>query len=304
MSTKGDDLGDRMKEYERHETGRKFLPMLPVYARIDGRGFSKFTKGMERPFDMRMTEAMVETTRYLVEQTHATIGYVQSDEISLVWYAPEHTSSIFFEGKVTKMTSVLAGMATAGFNRAIRGWQPYEDRFPAFDARVLQLPEAYEAANMILWRTLDATKNAVSMATRAYYSAKEMHGKDQRAMIDMLASKGIIFGDYPVEFRNGTFVRRRTRERALTSGEYDFLLKKGHPLPEKVMRSKVEVMVMPSFHKVENRTEVIFDNAIPIMRTISVSTQTSTGPFSDRVAHSSPQSLPSLDIMITSKVDK
>lgn len=42
-------FGDRMKTYESIETGRKFIPLLPVYARIDGRCFSKFTRDMDRP---------------------------------------------------------------------------------------------------------------------------------------------------------------------------------------------------------------------------------------------------------------
>jgi tRNA(His) 5'-end guanylyltransferase len=62
-----DSFGDRMKGYEAHETSRRFLPGLPVYARIDGRSFSKFTKGMRRPFDERMTHAMVKATRHLVD---------------------------------------------------------------------------------------------------------------------------------------------------------------------------------------------------------------------------------------------
>jgi len=247
--TKKDDLGDRMKEYERHETGRKFLPMLPIYARIDGRGFSKFTKGMARPFDAAMTHAMIETTKYLVKETHANIGYVQSDEISLAWLAPDYTSSIFFDGKITKMTSVLAAMATAGFGRAIRGWQPYEDRFPAFDARVLQLPLPYEAANMFLWRNIDATKNAVSMAARHYYSPKQMHGKNQAAMIEMLQDKGVIFADYPESFRHGTFVRR----------EVD-------PVTQ---RSSIGTFSVP-FRLIENRTEVIFDGATPVYKPLAV----------------------------------
>lgn len=66
-------LGDRMKEYESYETNRKFMPGLPIYARIDGRGFSRFTRGMERPYDIRMSNAMIETTKVLVEHTHATL---------------------------------------------------------------------------------------------------------------------------------------------------------------------------------------------------------------------------------------
>jgi len=55
-----------MKEYEAQETARRFLPGLPIYARIDGRGFSKFTKGMDRPYDARMSNAMVSATKVLV----------------------------------------------------------------------------------------------------------------------------------------------------------------------------------------------------------------------------------------------
>jgi tRNA(His) 5'-end guanylyltransferase len=114
-----DEFGDRMKDYEARETGRRFLPMLPVYARIDGRCFSAFTRGMDRPFDSRMVEAMIETTKYLVGKTHARIGYTQSDEISLCWLAERSDQSIFFDHKISKMTSVLAAYATAAFIRAL-----------------------------------------------------------------------------------------------------------------------------------------------------------------------------------------
>lgn len=256
MADSKDDLGDRMKQYEFHETGRRFLPMLPVYARIDGRGFSKFTKGMNRPFDQRMTDAMIETTKYLVKETNALIGYVQSDEISLAWKASDHTSSIFFDGKTTKMTSVLAGMATAAFTRAIRGWQPYEDRLPAFDARVIQMPLDYEVANMFLWRAIDARKNAVSMATRAHYSAKQMHGKKSLEMIQMLADKGVDFHAYPKAFREGTFVQRYV---------YDLLMLNG----DTVQRSRVDTIYMPPFQTVDNRTDVIMNGASPILKELA-----------------------------------
>lgn len=268
MTTK-DELGDRMKDYERRETGRRFFPTLPVYARIDGRGFSKFTAGMERPFDQRMTDAMIEVTAYLVKETHATIGYVQSDEISLAWMAPDHESDIFFNGKIVKMTSVLASMAAAKMAQVIRGWAPFEDRCPAFDARVIQLPHPHEAANMFLWRCLDAQKNAASMACRAEYSAKQMHGKGRQTMIDMLAEKGVDFHAYPDAFRLGTFVRRQVVERELTETEIERWPAKQRPEPGTlVTRSSVKpVLGVPKFQSVANRTEFIFDGADPIIRT-------------------------------------
>lgn len=267
--TSKDDLGDRMKDYERRETARRFFPTLPVYARIDGRGFSKFTQGMERPYDPRMTEAMIVVAEYLVDKTHARIGYVQSDEISLVWAAPDYESDIFFSGKIVKMTSVLASMAAARMAHAIRYWAPYNDRLPTFDARVCQLPHPWEAANMFLWRSLDAQKNAVSMACRAQFSPSQMHGKGRLTMIDMLARKGVDFHAYPEAFRLGTFVRKESIERPLTPEEAARI-----PValrPEKlgdtsVVRSAMARLSVPPLQRVVNRTEFIMDGATPIER--------------------------------------
>ena len=255
-----DDLGDRMKILESRETSRKFLPMIPVYARIDGRGFSKLTKGMKRPFDPRMSDAMVETTKYLVKETHAACGYVQSDEISLVWHQENHTSDIFFSGKIHKMTSVLASMAAGKFNHVIRGWEPFDQRIASFDARVIELPNKSEAANMFLWRVNDATKNAVSMACRSVYSAKQMQGKNQSEMIDMMAEKGIIFSDYPSYFRYGTFLKRKVYSRLMTAEEKTKIPEKYHPEDGMVVRSEISPIYLDKpFTKIEDRIGFIFD---------------------------------------------
>ena len=41
-----DNLDERMKLYEDIEAKRILIPKLPTCIRIDGRGFSKYTKGM------------------------------------------------------------------------------------------------------------------------------------------------------------------------------------------------------------------------------------------------------------------
>lgn len=265
MTDSKDDLGDRMKEYEGKETNRRFFPQLPVYARIDGRGFSKFTKGMLRPYDPRMTNAMIETTKYLVDQTHAVIGYVQSDEISLLYQAPDSIGgTVLFDGKTQKLVSVLASLATAAFTRAVMTssddqFRSYVDRMPHFDARVIQLPTKQEAANMFLWRNMDATKNAVSMAARHYYSHKELQGKSGPEMQEMLFQKGINFNDYPPEFKRGTFLRRVTYQRMFTDEELSRIPSMHRPDPDLVVtRSEVRVIDCPPFSKVENRVAFLY----------------------------------------------
>ncbi|MFW5803990.1 MAG: tRNA(His) guanylyltransferase Thg1 family protein [bacterium] len=80
--TMSDELGNRMKFYEFFEASRKCLPLLPVCARLDGKCFSKFTKGMVSPYDINMFSLMMKTTKKLLEETNAIVVYTQSDEIS------------------------------------------------------------------------------------------------------------------------------------------------------------------------------------------------------------------------------
>lgn len=265
-----DDFGDRMKAYEAVETVRTLDGTLPIYARIDGRSFSRLTSGMRRPFDERMTAAMVGVAKHLVHATHACIGYTQSDEISLTWVCDSPDSEPLFGGKVHKLTSVLASLAAASFQYELRQAFDASDAdvlccaLPHFDARVFQLPSKTEAANAFLWRALDARKNAVSMATRAVYSAKQMHGADQTKMREMLAAKGIAFEAYPSAFKWGTWVRRVTFERALTREELDRIPEVHRPPQDTLItRSEVRVIDMPEFRVVTNREAVVFDGAVP-----------------------------------------
>lgn len=257
-----DDFGNRMKAYEAVETTRKLDTTLPIYARIDGRSFSRFTRGMDRPFDARMTTAMVETTKHLVHETHARIGYTQSDEISLVWLTESQESDMLFSGKLQKMASVLASMASAKFARVCPSG--FEDRIPHFDCRVFQLPTREEAANAFLWRAMDARKNAISMVAQSRFSPKKLHGKDQKAMLTMLKEIGIEFETFPESFRRGSFVRRFIVERMLTNEELARIPEKHRP-DGPVMRNEMRVLAMPAFNRVKNRCSVIFDAAAPIV---------------------------------------
>ena len=268
MSDKRDEFGDRMKAYEDVETLRRLDVALPVYARIDGRCFSKFTRGCAKPFDGSLHRAMIDTTKALVRETHARIGYTQSDEISLVWLAEGEGSSIFFDGKVLKMASVLAGMSSAYFALAIRerGFgADFEARAPHFDCRVFQLPSRTESANAILWREMDATKNAIQMATQVHFSPKKLHGKSGAEMIEMLAETGIDFANYPAWARHGTFVRRVVVNREMTADELARIPEKHRPKPGTLIdRTEVVAFNPPSFRTVTNREGVIFDGETPI----------------------------------------
>lgn len=252
-----DELGDRMKGYEA-ATDVRLDTSLPICARIDGRSFSRFTRGCEKPFDSRVSGAMRAAAAYLVDHTHAKIGYVQSDEITLIWQAAD-TGSIIFDGRVLKLASVCASMAAVKFYCAFGG-----DRLPAFDCRVWSVPSQTEAANVLVWRALDARKNAVSSACRAHFSAKTMHRKDQAEMREMLTTAGIDFDThYHADDRYGVFYRRVSGEREIDDETWARIPEKNRPESRTVTRSWVDQIDMPFFAGVTNREAVIFDGASP-----------------------------------------
>ena len=260
-------IGDRMKSYERIETDRRFSNTKPVYARIDGRSFSKFTKGMKRPYDIDMSQAMIETTKYLVQETNASIGYCQSDEISLVWFADDDKSKVFFNGRIQKMASNIASLATAAFlMQAIKNWpEKCAHRLPSFDCRVIEMPSLEEAANMILWREIDATKNSISMAAHHYYSHKSLHKKTGEEKVSMLKEKGIVWDDYPAFFKRGTFIRSESYLTELTAEDLAKVPDAYKELNKTVTRNRIVEVDMPAFREVTNRVGVIFYGEKPLI---------------------------------------
>lgn len=207
-----DSLGDLLKAQEKGEAGRKADPCLPLMARIDGKCFSKFTKGLERPFDPRFARLMVETTKHLVEESEALLGYCQSDEVTLFWNnnKEEHSNrEYWFGGKFQKLTSVLAGTASSFFSANLPHHLPEKvGKYPVFDARVWNVPDMEHVYKNFLWRWKDAQKNSVPMYARHFFSHKSLQGKTSTEMRELLRTISKPWEELPAFFREGTYVRR------------------------------------------------------------------------------------------------
>ncbi len=258
-----DEFGDRMKLYEQVEAGKRLMPLLPICVRIDGKGFSKWTKGLAKPYDSGLSDLMIDTTKYLVDNIDGCkIGYTQSDEISLVIYSDSFASQVFFDGKLQKLCSVIASMTTAYFNSK----KDFLNKSLAiFDTRVWNVPNMMEAANTLLWREQDATKNSISMASHHYFGHKKNLGLSGAQKQEMLfAEKGINWNDYPAFFKRGVFVQKKTVFRNLTEEELS-KIPENHRPTGMVQRSVVEAIDMPPFGKVMNRIEVIFLGEKPVV---------------------------------------
>lgn len=260
-------LSDRMKQYEGIIADQMLIPGLPIVARIDGRAFHTWTKGLQRPYDNRLQLLFDEVTKFLVDETDAVVGFTQSDEINLILCADGWDSQTLFNGRICKLTSVLASMTTAKFNSLITEFVPQKSgRLAFFDARVFNVPSAEESVNCLIWRELDATRNSIQMAAQSQFSHKQLDHRNTSEMQEMLWQKGINWNDYPARFKRGGYFKRRLIERKMTFEEIDKLppLHDARKNPDLIVeRHVMECLDIPPLMKIPNRVEVIFEGAEP-----------------------------------------
>lgn len=247
-----DLLGDKMKSFESVESDRRAVKGMPLMARLDGRSFSSFTANFARPYDTRLTNLMIDTTKFLVEKTQAVLGYTQSDEISLMWNVEEDSCSQYlFDGRFQKMTSILAAYATGYFVSHLASAIPEKaGEIPLFDCRVWQVPTLMDAYSTFWWREKDAIKNSITMAASTKFSHKALHGVNGQTKKAMLREVGIEFDDYPESFRHGTYIAPVTVQRMLTAEELDRIPAQYRP-DGPVERKDVQIIKFahPSYQK-------------------------------------------------------
>lgn len=235
-------IGDELKALEQIEAGRKADNLKPLMVRLDGKAFHTLTKGLIRPFDIRLSNLMIDTTKYLVEQTQAIIGYTQSDEISLYYENSEELQSYLFNGKYQKLCSVLAGMASAYFSKELSLRIPEKsDTLGIFDCRVWNVDTHELVYENFKWRQLDAIKNSISMAAQAQFKHNELNGLNSKQKKELLININKPWEDEPDFFKYGTFVFRKSVLINLTPEQLKDIPEKHHPT-EPIKRVVIETI--------------------------------------------------------------
>jgi tRNA(His) 5'-end guanylyltransferase len=217
---------------------------------------------MNKPFDGAFVATMQDVTRKLVEEAGATVGYTQSDEITLIWYSSNYKSQIFFNGKTQKMTSVLASMTTGFFNDRIKyNTGNFEMPLAFFDCRVWQVPTLAEACNVLLWREQDAVRNSISMSAQSQFSHKQLHKKSTKDMLQMLESIGVVWGNLPGKYKRGSYFMRQKVTRKFSKTELANLPEKhaARANPDlEVERTDIKELKDFSMQTTENKVGFIF----------------------------------------------
>lgn len=209
-----DTLDRQMRRFEQ-SLDRTMLEGIYVVARLDGHGFTRLTKkewDLEKPFDIKFRDAMIATTRHLMNCGFRIIyGYTQSDEISLLFHLDDAT----FGRKDRKLLSILSGEASAAFSL-------FTGRLGVFDNRLVPLPNEDSVIDYFRWRQEDAHRN--SLNSHCYWTLRrkgETASEAQRRMSgipnsekhEILYENGINYNDLPLWQKRGVGLYFREEQR-------------------------------------------------------------------------------------------
>ncbi|WP_297499458.1 tRNA(His) guanylyltransferase Thg1 family protein [Thermococcus sp.] len=184
----------RMRSIERRYHCGILDPRKPFVIRLAGRPFSRWTGGLEKPFDMRLVSLFIETTKALFrELDNLRFAYGQSDKVALLFFPLHPNSQPIFGGKIYKVLSLSASIFTATFNRFLSHYIPEKSEPANFDSRVVQFDNFSDVRNYFLWRWKDAVRNSKNSSPRLYLSPKKMVCKTSGELIEV-AKVGVVTG--------------------------------------------------------------------------------------------------------------
>lgn len=195
------------------------LPPMPVFMRLDGWKFHGLVerKRFRVPHDRRFAKAMVSTALRLFRQFNASLAYIFSDEMNLLFLSRPD-----FE-RVEKIDSVFAGLASSAFSSEI-------GEKCAFDCRCIPLSRR-EIPKYLVWRQAEAWRNHNNAC--AYWAlrrkglsgraaAKALSGLKTAELRSLAREKGLDPAKRPLWEANGILI---LRERFRKKG-YDPIKKK------------------------------------------------------------------------------
>lgn len=209
-----DTLDKQMRRFEQ-SFDRTMLEGIYVVARLDGHGFTRLTKkewNLEKPFDTKFRDAMIETTKHLMDCGFRMVyGYTQSDEISLLFHLKDDT----FGRKERKLISILAAEASVAFSMQM-------GKAAVFDCRLVPLPTAENVVDYFRWRQEDAHRNSLNSycywtlrkeGVSADEAQKRMSGISNGEKNEILFERGINYNVLPLWQKRGVGMYYRDEQR-------------------------------------------------------------------------------------------
>lgn len=185
--------------------------------RLDGHNFSKLTKqNFEKPFDKKFNDAMKKCAQVIFDEYKFQLGFVGSDEISLVYYPIpqdkiDNGCQYPYNGKLFKLLSIMPSLISSQFTLCT-------GLLNSFDCRHFEYNDEETMKEYLVSRRLSVIKNSKMMLAQSYYSQNKLHGVTSNDAIKMLKEeKNIDYFDVVDEdIRRGLFLLNIKEQQNIT----------------------------------------------------------------------------------------
>lgn len=226
--------------YYRNLTDYRLLPNSNIVVMLDGKNFSQLIKNnFKKPFDDAFIDMMNRTAEFLCNSVQGVkLAYVQSDEISLL-INDSTEGDIYFGGRLCKLQSILASLATSEFNRwFIRNrifnkedWsgvniadldqELYDIKLAQFDCKAWVVPSDNDAYAWFLYRQLDCIKNSKQQFAQTYLPHKILLNKTADEQIELVEEmKALDWNELEDKYKYGRLVyKTETEHTVVVRGE-------------------------------------------------------------------------------------
>ena len=226
------DMSLKQKCYAYQQEANYFLDSEKyILVHVDGRSFSRLIKNkFKKPFDDEFINAMNETAIYLCKSVQGCIfAYTQSDEISLIIRKNDPEGDVFFGGRMCKMQSIIASLATSRFTQvmmenllktvptcasaenvldmcidAVKNSPLYQ-----FDCKVWNVDSANDAMAWILFRNIDCIRNSKQQTAQTYLPHKKLMSLNTDEQIALLKQeKNVDWNEFDDGKKYGRFIKK------------------------------------------------------------------------------------------------
>lgn len=207
-------LKDRIEAYQA-ATDYKLLNRVPIIICVNGRGFSKVTQLLDKPYCPKFAECIISTMiRLCTDVEGALFGYQFNDEIVIVARNDQHNdTNAWYDNRLQKICSVTSALATTHFNDCASSIKLDTTGDALFTSQVFVVPTIGEAVNTIIYKQQQNFQTSIQSAclyelikSHDKHTIKEMlSGLSVDEKIDLLSQEcDVDFNNYPLAFRRGT----------------------------------------------------------------------------------------------------
>lgn len=206
-------LKDRIEGYQA-ATDYKLLNRVPLIICVNGRGFSKATQLLDKPYCPKFAECILSTTLRLCQDIEGSLlAYQHNDEIVVIARNDQKDDTTpWYDNKLQKICSVTSAVATMHFNDCANKINLNITGDPIFTSQVFAVPTISEAVNTFVYK--QQQNFHISIQSACLYelikkydknTIKEMlSGLSVDEKIDLLSQEcNVDFNDYPISFRRG-----------------------------------------------------------------------------------------------------